>query len=157
MRHTSTATTRTMSAPRARLDPAYRMLGRGQIITSLETRLEYSIDRLLGKGGFGQVYLARRLGASDKVAETVCIKVSARIDGWVREAYFGQLLKDHPRAIRIFDTFPLPSKDGQILYCLALEYARHGDLEAHLQRAAQGWPERAVRREIAGILEVLGK
>jgi serine/threonine-protein kinase len=156
MRHTSTATTRTMNG-RARLDPEYRMLAHGQVIASPESRLEYSIDRLLGKGGFGQVYLARRLGASAKVAETVCIKVSARIDGWLREAYFGQLLNEHPRAIRIFDTFPLTAKDGQILYCLALEYARHGDLEAHLLRTAQGWPERAVRREIAGILEVLGK
>jgi serine/threonine-protein kinase len=43
------------------------------------------------------------------------------------------------------------------LYCLALEYARHGDLSTFLTRAEKGWSEATVRREIAGILEVLGK
>jgi len=156
-RHTSTATTRTASAPRARLDQAYHLLAPGQVVTSSESRLAYRIERLLGKGGFGQAYLARRVGRSQSVAETVCIKVSGRIDGWVREAYFGQLLHDHPRAIRVYDNFPLTRPDGEILYCLALEYARHGDLERFLYRAGKGLPERAVRREIAGILEVLGK
>jgi hypothetical protein len=45
---------------------------------------------------------------------------------------------------------------GQVLYCLALEYARHGDLSTALQRTAKGWSETAVRREIAGVLQVLG-
>ena len=45
----------------------------------------------------------------------------------------------------------------QVLYCLALEYARFGDLSAYLRRHGGGWPERTARREIAGILEVLGK
>jgi serine/threonine protein kinase len=44
-----------------------------------------------------------------------------------------------------------------MLYCLALEYARHGDLSAFLRRETRGWTEAATRREIAGILEVLGK
>jgi eukaryotic-like serine/threonine-protein kinase len=156
-RHTSTATTRTASASRPRLDQAYHLLAPGQVVTSSESRLAYRIERLLGKGGFGQAYLARRVGRSQSVAETVCIKASGRIDGWVREAYFGQLLHDHPRAIRVYDNFPFTRPDGEILYCLALEYARHGDLERFLYRAGKGLPERAVRREIAGILEVLGK
>jgi hypothetical protein len=91
------------------------------------------------------------------VPKIVCIKASARIDGWVREAYFGQLLDGHPRVIRVFDRFPLLGQDGQALYCLTLEYARHGDLSAFLARADRGWPETVARREIAGILEVLGK
>ena len=44
-----------------------------------------------------------------------------------------------------------------MLYCLALEYARHGDLSAFLSRRGKGWSETTARREIAGILEVLGK
>ena len=154
--HLSTATTLGMTLVRVRVDPA-RYLAPGQQILSPETRLEYLIDRFLGQGGFGQVYLARRLGRSASVARTVCIKVSRYIDGWLREAYFGQLLDPHPRAIRVFDAFPLLRPDGQVLYCLALEYARHGDLSAYLRRTGKGWPESKARREIAGILEVLGK
>jgi serine/threonine protein kinase len=112
---------------------------------------------MLGKGGYGEVYLAERLGRSSVVPRVVCIKASEHIDGWLREAYFGQLLDDHPRAIRIFDPFPLTRPDGGILYCLALEYAPQGDLRAFLRRTDQGWPEATARREIAGILQVLQK
>jgi serine/threonine protein kinase len=128
-----------------------------QIITSPETQLEYRIERLLGQGGFGQVYLARRLGRSTIVPEVVCIKVSQRIDGWLREAYFGQLLDGHARAIAVFDTFPLTHSDQSVSYCLALEFAPHGDLSAFLRRHNRPWAESAARREIAGVLEVLGK
>jgi serine/threonine-protein kinase len=43
------------------------------------------------------------------------------------------------------------------LYCLALEYAHHGDLSAFLRRHSRPWKEPTARREIAGVLEVLGK
>jgi eukaryotic-like serine/threonine-protein kinase len=128
-----------------------------QIVSSAETQLQYRIERLLGEGGFGQVYLATRLGRSAVVPETVCIKVTRRIDGWVREAYFGQQLDGHPRAIGVYDRFVLPADDAPPLYVLALEYARHGDLSAYLRRTDKAWSERVARREIAGILEVLGK
>jgi hypothetical protein len=128
-----------------------------QVIFSPETKLQYRIERMLGAGGFGQAYLATRRGRSATVPEQVCIKVSARIDGWLREAYFGLLLDGHPRAVRVFDRFPLMRADGQVLYYLALEYACHGDLSVHLQQSGRGWTEAAARREIAGILEVLGR
>jgi eukaryotic-like serine/threonine-protein kinase len=136
---------------------AGRLLAQAHVIASPDTRLQYRIDRLIGEGGFGQVYLARRLARSAAVPEIVCVKVSTRIDGWLREAYFGQLLEGHQRAIQVFDTFPLMRADGQVLYCLALEYARHGDLGAFLARSGKGWSETTARREIAGILAVLGK
>jgi serine/threonine-protein kinase len=157
MRNPSTATTRSLRSAPAASELGRLLLVPGQVIASPETRLEYRIERLLGEGGFGQAHLARRLGRSSRVAETVCIKISPRIDGWLREAYFGQLLDGHPRAIQVFDAFPLLRPDGHVLYCLALEYARHGDLRAFLHRAGRGWPERTVRREIAGVLEVLGR
>jgi len=133
------------------------LLTHRQVVTSPETRLDYRIESLLGEGGFGQAYLARRLSYSSTVPEVVAMKASEHIDGWLREAYFGQLLDGHPRAIRVFDAFPLTRSDGSVLYCLVLEYARHGDLRAHLARTGKGWTERMARREIAGILEVLGK
>jgi serine/threonine-protein kinase len=156
LKRVSAATTRTGPAP-VPFKPARHLLAADQVIRSPQTGLRYRIGRLLGEGGFGQAYLARRLGTLRGIPVTVCIKASQRIDGWVREAYFGQLLDGHPRAIRVFDSFPLLDADGGVLYCLALEYASHGDLRAFLHRTGKRWPETVVRREIAGILQVLGK
>jgi len=155
LKRVSAATTRTGPAP-APFKPARHLLAADQVIRSPQTGLRYRIGRLLGEGGFGQAYLARRQGTLPGIPATICIKVSERIDGWVREAYFGQLLDSHPRAIRVFDAFPLLDARGSVLYCLALEYASHGDLRAFLRRAKR-WPEAVVRREIAGILQVLGR
>src|SRR5437667_8889360 len=105
-KHASDAPTRTRPVS-ALLGQARYLLAPTQVIASPETQLQYLIERLLGEGGFGQVYLAKRLGRSSIVPEIVCIKVSPHIDGWLREAYFGQLLEGHPRAIRVFDKFPL--------------------------------------------------
>ena len=150
------AVTRTATGPRGARRHTPLLLAPEQTIRSPESGFSYTIDRLLGEGGFGQVFLARRLGRSPTVPEVLCIKVSRHINGWLREAYFGQLLDDHPRAIRVYDAFPILRGDG-VLYCLALEFARFGDLGAYLHRDGRGWAESTARREIAGLLEVLGK
>ena len=159
------ATTRTARGIRPPLAGS-TLLEVGGDITSPDSGISYTIERLLGEGGFGQVYLARRRGRSSRVPEGVCIKASPYIDGWLREAYFGTLLEGHPRAVQVFDVFPLltragpgsdPARGGRVLYCLAIEYACHGDLSAFLARGGARWSESAARREIAGILEVLGK
>ena len=57
----SAAPTRTKPL-RAALAPERHLLSAGQVITSPETGLRYRVERLLGTGGFGQAYRARRLG-----------------------------------------------------------------------------------------------
>jgi serine/threonine-protein kinase len=133
------------------------LLSAGQIVLSPETKISYRVSRMLGFGGYGQVYLVKRLDRSSSIPSAVCIKISAHMDAWLREAYFGQLLDGHPRAIQVFDRFALSPPNERPLYCLALEYARHGDLSAFLRRTGKAWAEAKARREIAGVLEVLGK
>jgi serine/threonine protein kinase len=154
--HRFSATTRSVDpavSPRAGI----ALLATDEMIGSPETGLRYRIGPLLGIGGFGQAYLAQRLGRSSSVPSTVCVKVSARLESWVREAYFGQLLDGHPRAIQLFDRFPITRPAGATLYCLVLEYAVHGDLGTYLHRTRHPFSEASARRQIASMLDVLVK
>jgi serine/threonine protein kinase len=152
--HRTSATTRSTASIVNRLAGG-SLLTRDQLVTSPETGLVYRIGPLLGQGGFGEVYFARRQGRSATVPSHVCVKVSQHLDTWVQEMYFGQLLAGHARAIQVYDGFPLPSSDGKPLYCLVLELAVHGDLSHYLRRTGRPMSETVVRRQIACLLDVL--
>ena len=143
---------------RPRTDHARLILTPGDAVVSPETRFSTASSGCSARAASARSTSRGGSDARRVVPEIVCIKVSAHIDGWLREAYFGQLLDGHPRAIRVFDAFPLHARRTAGSSTAWRSSTRATATSARsCSRAGKGWPEATARREIAGILEVLGK
>ncbi|MCC5953690.1 MAG: protein kinase [Acidimicrobiia bacterium] len=92
------------------------------------------------------------------VPEQVCVKATLDQTSWHREAYFGELLRDQKRVIRIYDSFPVQRSSGrakQPLYILVSELAEHGTVADYLEERGRGLTPAQAKREIIALLKVL--
>jgi serine/threonine-protein kinase len=128
-----------------------------QVVSPL-SGCRYSVVKRLGQGGFGTVFQVKRNGGRGAILRQVCLKITRHSPAWHREAYFGQLLAGHPRAIQAYESFPLvlgPRKRPHILFCLVLELAPHGSLADRLSHGPLSWSEARIQREVRGLLGAL--
>src|SRR6267143_454616 len=95
-------------------------------VYSSESGRTYQLHQLVGKGGFGEVYLATP-NRRDGLPAQICVKITDRLTPWLRESYFAELLDREPRALRVLDRFVI-ADGARTRYCLAMEYAVHGDM-----------------------------
>jgi serine/threonine-protein kinase len=120
----------------------------GSRLVSPVTGKQYTIDAVLGVGGFGRAYRAK-LGRRH-----VCLKVTTDSASWHREAYIGELLDGHPRVVRLLEAFPLV-RPGGIEYAIAMELAE-GTVADAIEEDGP-WSERRAVREVRGLLSAVAR
>ena len=117
------------------------------VIKSPETGAKYRLGELLGKGGFGSVWRCE----TAELEGPLCLKLTRDQDSWHREAYMAHLLGDHPRVVKVHETFPLIDGD-RVAYAVVMELAERGTVADVVTRDG-AWPE---ARALAEVVKLLG-
>jgi serine/threonine protein kinase len=120
-------------------------------LVDLATGEKYLIEQLIGTGGFGGVYRARWIRSGKPVAEPVCIKTTLYAPSWHREAYFGEILRDHAGAVQVLETFVGQQGADPPIYCTVLELCDRS-LATVLAGGGLGWSETRARKEFRGLV-----
>ena len=130
----------------------------GSVIESTYSNRRYQIVRQLGRGGFGAAFEVVELGPRDRKLQSWCLKVTDDQGSWHREAYFGELLCGHDRAIQLEETFAVSRRrrHGRSAdYYIVTEFADNGDIDSYLSRSDwKPWPATRVRREAIALLRL---
>ena len=120
-------------------------------IKSPETGAQYRLGELLGKGGFGAVWRCTAAG----LAGPLCLKLTRDQESWHREAYMAHLLGDHPRVVKIHETFPVLD-GGRVAYAVVMELADRGTVADVVERDGP-WPEARAIAEVGKLLGAVDK
>lgn len=101
----------------------------------------WQVDRPLGRGGMGEVWLAHHLRVDGKLAALKVLRASVeglpdKLARFRREAEIAARL-EHPNIVQVFDFSTLPSGDPY----LVMEYLRGESLSTRLNRGPMSLPE----------------
>jgi serine/threonine protein kinase len=112
----------------------------------------------IAEGGFGEVYRGALLDGRRDPVHDVAIKVLTNPLSWHGEAYFGRLLEDHDRVVRLLDAFQIASGGGAARltkYLLVFEWMEDGTVWDFLGAGNGPVPESGVVHQTGQILELL--
>lgn len=122
-----------------------------RVIKSPETGARYRLCELLGKGGFGSVWRCE----TARLEGPLCLKLTRDQASWHREAYMALLLGDHPRVVKVHETFPVI--DGsRVSYAVVMELAERGTVADVVQEDG-AWPEARAIGEVGKLLGAIEK
>lgn len=122
----------------------------------------YLVERKLGAGGFGTTYVGHRITKSGRLMALakVCIKVCSSRKDWHGEAFFGELLADDPRVVRLRDAVVRTTGSGtsqRRKYILIFDFMEGGTVSDAARRGDLRWTEARTRREVKALLTLLAR
>lgn len=136
-----------------------RRLPSGIVIDNQVGGVSYRIESLLGAGGFGAAYRARRLNRSGgEVEPAVCLKFFDSAAVWHGEAYFANLLSGATNVVKQRDAFPTSIVQGRgrrLVFVIEMELIETGTVRDACADGRLPWPEERVARKTRGLLRAL--